>query len=191
MTMWGQEHKLKTTCCEFHLGLNGHLPPGLAQRFVTVQIMSCERALISADGINWMKPLPLCLHCRRLRATAVFVLFYTRSWHSLCLHVSQAECQHLNVRRLVVIDSGILSTPERNLRLRYLLPVSQRLLSFSMLDLCLIGPLRSATRFLSPFVFVFFCHWTLCRVTELVSYLKAESLTLLPNTERFGDKIQQ
>ncbi len=125
------------------------------------------------------------------RDSCVCVLFYTRSWHSLCLHVSQAECQHLNARRLVVIDLGILSTPERNLRLRYLLPVSQRLLSFSMQDLCLIRPLRSATRLLSPFVFVFFCHWTLCRVTEFVSYLEADSLTLLPNTERFGAKILQ
>lgn len=78
MTMWGQEHKLKMTCCEFHIGLNGHLPPGLARRVVTVKIMSCARALISADGINWMKPLPLCLHCRRLRGTAVFVCYSTQ-----------------------------------------------------------------------------------------------------------------
>lgn len=35
-------------------------------------------ALISADGINWMKPLPLCLHCRRLRGTAVFVCYSTQ-----------------------------------------------------------------------------------------------------------------
>ncbi len=48
----GPRTQAKMTCCEFHLGLNGHLPPGLAQRIVTVQIMSCARALISADRIN-------------------------------------------------------------------------------------------------------------------------------------------
>lgn len=140
MTMWGQEHKLKLTCCESDLGLNGLLPSGLVQRVVTVENMLCARALISADRINWMKPLPLCLHRRRPRGTAVFVCYSTveaafpfpacqSSW------MSASECG-----RLLVIDSGILSTPERNLRLRYLLPVSQRLLFSSTLDFVLFGP---------------------------------------------------
>lgn len=90
--IWGQVHKIKLTCCELYLGLIGHLPSGLAQRVVTIQIMSFAQALISADGINCMKPLPLCLPCRRLRGTAV--LFYTRSWHSLCLRVVK---QNVNI----------------------------------------------------------------------------------------------